>query len=333
MAALVLVSLCAVGASTLSVSAAQGSSSYVRAPTVVGAPVGSGAPGVCTIDGTGLFLFIRGSDNVLYMKHSSDGVTWQSTSTNLGGQLASPPAATATSNGVIEVFAEGTDGHLYEKISPDSGATWSSTWIYLGGQLLENKGPSVCSWVSAGTVYTEWFVTGTDNHCYYATQIGGGTPSNWNYLGGTLTSAPGATALSDGSQIGLFVAGTGGSLWYKHYTTTTGWDNSWASLSGQVLAGTSPAAYNFGPSQIGWLVTGTDSNLYRNWVGNSAGYEGINGVLTSSPSATAITPGGTGHGISVFARGSTGPFAALYQIDYNYSGSGGWGVWNAIGGV
>jgi hypothetical protein len=134
------------------------------------------------------------------------------------------------------------------------------------------------------------------------------------------------------------VAGTSGSLWYKHYTTTAGWDKSWTGLSGQVLAAssgtyTSPAAYNWGPDRIGWLVTGTGSNLYNNWVGNSAGYKGINSVLTSSPSATATTPTMTGHGISVFARGSAGPFAALYQIDYNYAASGGWCVWTAIGGV
>ena len=119
MAAIVLVSLCAVGVSALSVSAAQGSSANVKAPTLVGAPVGNGAPGVCSVDGTGLFLFIRGTDNVLYYKYSSDGVTWPSTSTSLGGVLASAPAAAATpatmtTKGTIEVFVRGTDGHLWE---------------------------------------------------------------------------------------------------------------------------------------------------------------------------------------------------------------------------
>ena len=343
MAALVLVSLCAVGASTLSVSAAQSSSSNVQAP-VVGAPVGAGAPGVCSVDGKGLDLFIRGgSDNALYMKTSPDGVTWTATSPVVpGGVLGSAPAATspgtlAVPSKVIEVFVAGSDARLYELISLDSGSTWSKTWIPLGGQLLANTGPSACSWLDSSSVlHTIWFVTGTDHHCYYATQTGSGAPSGWINLGTYVDSAPAATATSDGSQIGLFVVGSDGAVYYKHYTPT-GWDKSWNSGGGQVLKGssgiyTSPAAYNWGASQLGWLVTGTDSNLYRNWVstsGSIAGYEGISAVLTSSPSTTAKAPGV----IDVFGRGSSGSFAALYQISYNYRGSGTWGTWTAIGGV
>ena len=59
MAALVLASLCAVGASTLSVSAAPGNSANARAPAVVGAPVGAGAPAVVALSATKLDLFIR----------------------------------------------------------------------------------------------------------------------------------------------------------------------------------------------------------------------------------------------------------------------------------
>ena len=334
MAALVLV---AVGVSALSVTAAQGSSANVKAPTVVGAPVGSGAPGVCSVDGTGIFLFIRGSDNVLYYKYASDGVTWPSTSRSLGGVLASAPAATATSNGVIEVFVRGTDGRLYEKISTDSGANWSPNWIDLGGQLLANTGPSATSWLSGSGMTTvnntKVFVTGTDHQCWYKSQTDGVASTVWTPLGGYLISAPAATALSDGSQIGLFVVGSDHAVWYKHYATS--WGKSWTLLGGQVLAGTSPAAYNFGPTQIGFFVTGTDSKLYQNWVdntGKTSGYANLGGVLTSSPSATTTTQTAQ-NGISVFARGSSFQFAALYQIYYNYQGSGQWGVWTAIGGV
>jgi hypothetical protein len=324
MAALVHVSLCAVGVSALSVSAAQGSNSNVKAPTIVGAPVGSGAPGVCTVDGKGLFLFIRnGTDNALYMKTSTDGVTWSSTSTYLGGILAAAPSATATNNGVIEVFVRGTDGHLYAKTSTDSGKTWSPNWTYLGGALLDKTAPSACSWLVGSVVHTTWFVTGTDRGCWYQTETGTPAKNNaWHGLGGKLASSPAATALSDGSQIGLFVVGTDNSVYYKHLTGST-WTPNWAGLSGKVLAGTSPAAYNFATAQIGWFVTGTDSNLYRNWVGSSSGYEQINGALTSSPAAIATT----GNTISVFARISSGGTASLSQIDYS---SGLWGTWTAI---
>jgi hypothetical protein len=334
MAAIMLVSLCAVSASTLSVSAAQGSSST---PTVVGAPVGSGAPGVCSINGTGLDLFIRvGADNSIVWKESPDGTTWTSSQTSLGGTLTAPPAANATlANGSstyasIYVFARGNDGSLYWRvISPNntqitqtnSSSYTMSGWTSLGGQLAKNTGPSVCSW---GPGRLDVFVQGT-NGAMYQIVWNGSTWSNWNNLGGKLTSAPGAT--STGNQVGVFAAGTGGTIYYKHWTGSA-W-SGWVNVGGTLLSGTSPAAYNWGTSQIGWLVTGTDSNMYRNWVGNSAGYEGIAGALTSSPSATAKHIGV----IDVFARGSTSTFAALYQISYNYNGSGGWGQWTALGGV
>jgi hypothetical protein len=330
-----LVSLCAVSASTLSVSAAQGSSST---PTVVGAPVGSGAPGVCSVNGAGLDLFIRvGADNSLVWKESQDGTTWTSSQTSLGGTLTSPPAANATlastsaTYASIYLFARGNNGALYERIiSPNdtqitqtNHSTYTlSNWTSLGGQLPTNKGPSVCSW---GPGRLDVFVQGTDGAMYQKVW-NGSVWSNWINLGGKLTSAPGAT--STGNQVGVFAAGTGGTIYYKHWNGAA-W-SGWVNVGGTLLSGTSPAAYNWGPNgQLGWLVTGTDSNLYRNWVGNSAGYEGINGALTSSPSATAKHTGV----IDAFGRGSTGQFAALYQTSFNYGGSGAWNGWTAIGGV
>jgi hypothetical protein len=323
MAAIVLVSLCAVGASALSVSAAQGSSN-VRAPTVVGAPVGAGAPGVCSNNSTNLYLFIRGgADNALYLKISPDGTTWPSSETLLGGKLASAPAATSNYTGNVSVFVQGTDGALWWKNTSDGGVTWS-TWTSLGGKMTANTGPAACSYGSNLAV----FVQGTDGALWWKSSLNGGvTWSTWTSLGGKLKTSPAATAMSSPVQIGVFGVGTNGAVWYKHFSSGS-WA-SWVSVGGQVLAGTSPAAYNWGSSHIGWFVTGTDSGLWHNWVGNSQGYESIGGVLTSSPSATAKHSGV----IDVFGRGSTGQFAALYQTSFNYGGSGQWSVWTAIGGV
>ena len=337
MAAIVLVSLCAVGASTLSVSAAQGSSST---PAVVGAPVGSGAPGVCSVNGTGLDLFIRvAADNSLVWKESPDGTNWTSSQTSLGGTLTAPPAVnasfanTTSTYASIYVCARGTDGSLYERtITPNgtqitqanSSSYTMSPWVYLGGQLATNTGPSVCSW---GTGRLDVFVQGTDGAMWHKWWTGTSW-NGWESLGGKLTSAPGATAMGPSpNQIGVFVAGVNGTIYYKHWNGNA-W-SGWANVGGQLLSGTSPAAYNWGTSQIGWLVTGTDSNLYRSWVGSSSGYEGIAGVLTSSPSVTAKQNGL----LDVFARGSTGTFAALYQISYGYPNPGVWGTWTALGGV
>jgi hypothetical protein len=338
MAAIMLVSLCAVSASTLGVSAAQGSRSTT--PGVVGAPVGSGAPGVCS-NGSGLDLFIRvAADSSIVWKESPNGTYWPSNETPIGGTLTAPPAANATFASTssqyasIFVFARGTDGSLYWKIiSPNNtqitqanNSTYTmSSWSSLGGQLATNTGPSVCSW---GPGRLDVFVQGANGAMYQKVWTGS-TWSNWIDLGGKLTSAPGATAMgSSPNQIGVFAAGANGAIYYKHWNGSA-W-SGWVNVGGQVLSGTSPAAYNWGTSQIGWLVTGTDGNLYRNYVGSSSGYEGILGALTSSPSATAKQAGV----IDVFARGSTSTFAALYQISYNYPAAPGtWGQWMALGGV
>ena len=159
MAAIMLVSLCAVSASTLGVSAAQGSSPTLKPPRVVGAPVGAGAPGVCTNNSTDLFLFIRGADNALYLKISPDGVTWPSTETSLGGVLASAPAATSPGNGVIEVFVRGTDARLYEKASVRPwGSLGRPPGSLSAGNSSRTQALALCSWASPAQPYNAYRV-------------------------------------------------------------------------------------------------------------------------------------------------------------------------------
>ena len=328
LATILFVSLGAIGVSALSVNPAWDNGSTVKAPAVVGAPVGSGAPAVCSQDGKGLDLFIRGADNALYWKESPDGTTWPSTLTNLGGILASSPGATSPTSGVLDVFVRGTDGTIWWTHTENANAatpTWK--WSSLGGQIAPNTGPAACAWSKNGIAV---FVQGRDGALWEITTSDGGSHWSWQQsLGGKLISAPAATATRDQAyQIGVFVAGTDHSVWYRHYNST-GW-NKWTSVGGTLLNGTSPAAYNWGDAQIGWLVTGTDSHIYRFWAGNSQGYENVGGVPTSSPSAVAKANGF----IDVFARGSTAQFAGLYQNSYNYQAyPGGWGSWTAIGGV
>ena len=297
-------------------------------PAAVGAPVGSGAPGVCSQNGTNLDLFVRGADNKLYWKESPDGTTWPTSLAPLNGTLTSAPSAVSPSDGLIDVFVRGTDSRLWEINTTDHGATWSAwTPVAHNGLIATNSGPSVVAFSSTGLAA---FIRGTDNAMWWATSTNGGSSwSAWSSLKGTLTSAPGATATKETNyQFGVFVRGSDGAIWYKHYISG-GWD-SWTSVGGAVLNGTSPAAYNWGNSQIGWLFTGTDGNCYRYWAGNTKGQEDVGGALTSSPSAVAKANGF----IDVFARGSSGQFAALYQNSFNYPAyPGGWGVWTALGGV
>jgi hypothetical protein len=326
MAALVLVSLGAISA----VSAASGSSANVQAPPLVGASI-QGAPAVCSQDGTTLDLFVRGTDSHLYWLHSADGYTWNtSKAVDLNGICTSNPAATSPAPGYIDVFVRGDTGVLWMKYTTDAGATW--TWKQIGGLLYAGTGPGAYSW--AGQV--GWFVTGTTQALWQQWSTNGMDPSNpswqtsgWQNLGGILTSSPAATALSDGSQIGVVVGGTNSEIWFRS-GTPSGW-GGWTDAHGQLLGGTSPSAYNLGTSQVGWFVTGTTTNLYQQWAGNSQGYSNLGGSLTSSPGAVAKSASPVYE--DVFARFSSGGTAALWQLSYNKGGSGAWGNWMFLGQV
>jgi len=219
LAALMLVSLCAVCTSTLSVSAAR-SSANVQAPALVGASLGE-APAVCAPDANSLALFVRGTNGALWYKHW-DGTTW-STSMSLGGVLTSSPAATSPGNGQVNVFVRGRDGALYEKTTTDGGTSWSN-WVSLGGQIPAGTAPAACSW---GSGRLDLFVQGMNGALYHKSCTGS-TWSSWENLGGYLTSSPAAATAPGSSRIDVFVLGSDNGLWQRTYNSV--W-SSWTSLS------------------------------------------------------------------------------------------------------
>ena len=180
-------------------------------------PVAS-APAACA-KGNNLAVFVEGADNALYWKHW-DGATW-STWGSLGGNLTSSPAATSPANGVIDVFARGTDGALWSKSTTNGGASWSS-WHSIGGQLASGTGPAADA-QNANSL--DVFIRGTDNTLWHKS-LQGSTWSTWGSLGGNLTSSPAATSPANG-VIDVFARGTDGALWQKTYNN--GW-SGWTSV-------------------------------------------------------------------------------------------------------
>jgi len=176
------------------------------------------APAACA-QGTTVALFAEGADHALYWKHW-DGTTW-STPASLGGNLTSSPAATSPANGVIDVFASGTDGALWSKNTTNGGASWTS-WHSLGGQLASGTGPAACA-QNANSL--DVFIQGTGNALWHRS-LQGSTWSAWGSLGGNLTSSPAATSPANG-VIDVFARGTDGALWQKTFNNR--W-SGWASV-------------------------------------------------------------------------------------------------------
>jgi hypothetical protein len=278
---------------TKSASLAKGGTAQPHWSTIGGQLASGTGPAVCAQNANSIDVFVQGTDHVLYYTYW-DGTKWSAWK-SLGGSLTSSPAATSTSAGVIDVFARGSSGSLYEKTSTNGGGSWSA-WTSLGGQLASGTGPAA---YSSGAGHLDVFVEGTDGALYHKSYTG--TWSGWQSLGGSLTSSPAATSTSAG-VIDVFAHGTDGAIWQK--TTTNGgssWSN-WASLGGQIASGTGPAACSWG-SRLGLFVEGTNGALYqKTWTGSWSNWMSLGGSLTSSPAAASPTSGV----FDVFVRGTDG---------------------------
>jgi len=111
------------------------------------------------------------------------------------------------------------------------------------------------------------------------------------------------------------VRGTNGALYWKQTTdkaanwlpSATGWNKV---PTGSILPGTSPATYSFGANSIGWLVTGTNHQLYamRYNGANYVGWTNLGGYWTASP---AVVTRGTN--VDVYVLGNNG---YIYQKNY-----------------
>src|SRR6266540_5071671 len=143
------------------------------------------------------------------------------------------------------------------------------------------------------------------------------TWTDWENLGGTLTSAPGAVSW-DQCRIDVFARGTDSALWHKWYDS--GWSD-WESLGGILTS--SPAASSWAAGRLDVFACGTDSALWHKWYDSGwSDWESLGGTLISAPAAVSWDQGR----IDVFARGTD---SALW---HKWDDSG-WSDWESLGGI
>ena len=141
--------------------------------------------------------------------------------------------------------------------------------------------------------------------------------SDWETLGGVLTSGPGVSSWSSG-RLDVFVRGTDSALWHKWYDG--GWSD-WESLGGVLTS--SPGAVSWAEGRIDVFVRGTDSALWHKWYDNGwSDWESLGGTLTSEPTVCSWSSGR----LDVFVRGTD---SALWHKWYDN----GWSDWESLGGV
>lgn len=155
---------------------------------------------------SGFFRIGYGEGGIeLWQVYAVDGVEPLKTWVSLGGELASDPAVGINTDGRTELFAKGSDNHLWHRWQ----LTWQG-WASLGGSLA--SAPAVAT-NSDGQL--EVFARGTNNTLWHRwQQTPNGDWAMWSSLGGGLASHP-APILNGNGVVDVFVRGTNSALWHR----------------------------------------------------------------------------------------------------------------------
>ena len=173
-------------------------------------------------------VFARGTDNRMYARvQLGDFGSWTAWQL-LGGSLTSDPDATVFEPGDrVDVFFRGTDHALWQgQFNAASDGSLTGGFASLGGTLNSGPGAWAVYQVTTGNSDEDVFVQGPDRRLWHR----GWHPrfgrywSNWEPLGGTLSSSPdvaypGGTANTSDHRPGVdvFVRGANNGLYYLNY--------------------------------------------------------------------------------------------------------------------
>ena len=172
-------------------------------------PVGfHGPPAVISRSPTVCNIYVWGKDNALWQRAYA-GNQWGAWARHNDGVITSAPAAASQGPNHEEVFARGTDGHLWHKWWL-AGSGWSR-WAPMGappGGFQE--GPSAV-WRNPNAASV--FVRGTDN-ALWESQFSPAAWQAWVRHAGSLSATPCAGSMNPNYQH-VFVRGSDGHLWQQ----------------------------------------------------------------------------------------------------------------------
>lgn len=252
----------------------------------------------------------RGLDDQMYWNVRTNGQWrgWQS----LGGPITSSPSCVSWGGNRIDCFARDGGGGLTHIASTDA-VHWSA-WDPRDGKII--GAPSATSYAP---VYLTVFARGLDGGLY-SMGLEKTIWTNWQHIGGSMSTAPGCSAPTQNSEshdwmATCFANDQSGHLeqWYAiepgpatgHWgckppyyhdcsncltcqpvfnSSTPG--QAWAAATG--LTQMSPSVTNFGDSHVDVFVTGlSDGRLWQhawNALGGWKAWVMLDGALASSPS-------------------------------------------------
>src|ERR1700731_2829925 len=313
-------------------------------------------------------IFARGTDNHVWHLYQTepngDWSNWEDLSTYRplpGGPpltASNQPATGSAADGRIEIFARGTDNHVWRLYQTEPNGDWSG-WQDLtvyrplpGGALLKVADQPTA--VSAADGRIEIFVAGLDGHVWHLYQTApNGDWSDWEDLSayrpmrsGNLVTIAGhlAAATAADGRIEIFARGTDNHVWHLYQTEPNGDWSNWEDLSTYrplpggtpLTASNQPAAGSAADERIEIFARGTDNHVWRLYQtepnGDWSGWQDLTvyrpvpgGALlkvADQPTAVSAADGR----IEIFVAGLDGHVWHLYQTAPN----GDWSDWEDL---
>ena len=227
----------------------------------LGAPRGrrlTSAPAVVSRGEGMLDVFVRGSDNRMYVRSYSLQTRWQPWG-NLGGTCTSEPAAVA--NGA----------HILLVVRGSDGALWSRTWErgWRGWSKLTGKvtsGPALVSWAPG---HYDLFARGSGRDLVHKVYDSGKGWSGWMSRGGLLQEGTTISAVSMyPGRLDVFCLGTNENMYRKVYQGgrwspgTTDWGR-FGAAGGGFVEGIGTTSLDSKHVEI--FTRGEDGRLYQRW--------------------------------------------------------------------
>jgi hypothetical protein len=209
-----------------------------------------------------------------HLKHRWHDGAWSPYEEDLGGDLASAPAAVSWASNRIDVFAMGRQNQLMHLWWDGSWHSWES----LGGIL--NSAPAVASWapgrldifyaaVPSGLGHV-WFDQGWHPHEILDRALVYGAPAAVSWGAGRI-------------DVFARMAPSGGPLWHKWLAGA--W-SGWESLGGNIAS--APAATSLGANQLAIYYLGPDSALkVQSWDGSWHAERSLSGSYAGAPAGVA----------------------------------------------
>ena len=261
---------------------------------------------------------INGTSVTPYVATTTHVGSWHFPWTSIGGSFSANIASCSWAANRLDMLGVGLNGGIYHKAWNGAWSPASTSWESLVGTYGTNWHGDIGA-VSWGANRIDFFVQGTNNHCYhgYYTTAGLGGMQD---LGGVFDANIGFGAAAWGAnRLDVFGVSPGVALYHNAWNGTA-W-SGWVSLGG-ILTST-PAAVSWGPNRIDVFSRGTNSECFQiAWNGSSwSSFLGRGGEFDNYGYGAASQGSGL---LDVFGIGTNDE---IYQLDWDGNS---WDSWNSL---